>query len=51
MLELVALKLADQVAAAPTEKLLRLQEIDRIYHAREILLQNISNPPSLIELA
>ncbi|WP_138498829.1 helix-turn-helix transcriptional regulator [Nostoc sp. PA-18-2419] len=50
VLELVSLKLADQVAA-PTEKLLRLQEIDRIYHAREILLRNIGNPPSLIDLA
>ncbi|MEH1837990.1 MAG: AraC family transcriptional regulator [Nostoc sp.] len=50
VLELVSLKLADRVAA-PTEKLLRLQEIDRIHHAREILLQNINNPPSLIDLA
>ncbi|MEH1846530.1 MAG: AraC family transcriptional regulator [Nostoc sp.] len=49
-LELVSLKLADQVAA-PTEKLLRLQEIDRIHHARDILLRNIGNPPSLIDLA
>ncbi|MBP5971875.1 helix-turn-helix domain-containing protein [Brasilonema sp. CT11] len=50
VLELVSLKLADQVAA-PTEKLLRLQEIDSIHHAREVLLRNISNPPSLIDLA
>ncbi|QKQ75099.1 helix-turn-helix transcriptional regulator [Nostoc sp. TCL240-02] len=50
VLELVSLKLADQVAA-PTEKLLRLQEIDRIHHARDILLRNIGNPPSLIDLA
>ncbi|MEH2465713.1 helix-turn-helix transcriptional regulator [Nostoc sp.] len=50
VLELVSFKLADQVAA-PTEKLLRLQEIDRIYHARDILLKNIGKPPSLINLA
>ncbi|MEH2407277.1 helix-turn-helix transcriptional regulator [Nostoc sp.] len=50
VLELVSLKLADQVAA-PTKKLLGLQEIDRIHHARDILLRNIGNPPSLIELA
>ncbi|MEH2395898.1 helix-turn-helix domain-containing protein [Nostoc sp.] len=50
VLELVSLKLADRVVA-PTEKLLRLQEIDRIHHARDILLRNIGNPPSLIDLA
>ncbi|MEH2447345.1 MAG: AraC family transcriptional regulator [Nostoc sp.] len=50
VLELISLNLADQVAA-PTEKLLRLQEIDRIHHARDILLRNIGNPPSLIDLA
>ncbi|MBW4591973.1 MAG: AraC family transcriptional regulator [Brasilonema angustatum HA4187-MV1] len=50
VLELVSLKLADQIIA-PTEKLLRLQEIDSIHHAKEVLLRNISNPPSLIDLA
>ncbi|WP_375475223.1 hypothetical protein [uncultured Nostoc sp.] len=50
VLELVSFKLADRVAA-PTEKLLRLQQIDRIHHARDILIRNIGNPPSLIDLA
>ncbi|NJP21566.1 MAG: helix-turn-helix transcriptional regulator [Hydrococcus sp. CRU_1_1] len=30
---------------------LSLDDVDRVYHAKEILIKNFNNPPSLIELA
>ena len=53
-LELVVLKLAqiqDTASQARNRKVLKPEDIERIHYAREILLQNIENPPSLLELA
>ncbi|MFB2736770.1 helix-turn-helix transcriptional regulator [Umezakia ovalisporum] len=53
-LELIALKLeqlakSKNISAKVTA--LKQDDIDRIYHAKEILAQNLNNPPSLLELA
>lgn len=53
-LELIALKLEqlEQVNNIPLKtKTLKSDDIERIYYAREILMKNLSNPPSLLELA
>ena len=53
-LELVVLKLAqlkDTALQAKTGKVLKNDDIERIHYAREILVKNIDNPPSLLELA
>ncbi|MBD2355418.1 helix-turn-helix transcriptional regulator [Tolypothrix sp. FACHB-123] len=53
-LELIALKL-EQLAASENSStkvtILKGDDIDRIHYAKEILAQNLDNPPSLIELA
>ncbi|NJN39168.1 MAG: helix-turn-helix transcriptional regulator [Acaryochloridaceae cyanobacterium CSU_3_4] len=38
-------------ATHPLEVLMPPQEIERIHHAKEILIRQLQNPPSLIELA
>ncbi|MBE9101803.1 helix-turn-helix transcriptional regulator [Vacuolonema iberomarrocanum] len=52
VLELLALHF-DQILTAPCSASQKLpaSDVDRIYHAREILIQNMSQPPSLQELA
>lgn len=53
-LELVVLKLAQlkgTTLQAKTGKILKNDDIERIHYAREILVKNIDNPPSLLELA
>lgn len=53
-LELVVLKLAqlqDAESEVRKKKNLKTEDIERIHYAREILLRNIENPPSLMELA
>lgn len=53
-LEIIALKL-EQLAAGENNSTkataLKRDDIDRIHYAKEILAQNLDNPPSLIELA
>ena len=52
-IELIALKL-DQLTETQQSRLpkaLKPRDIDRIYHAREILLSDLENPPSLMALA
>lgn len=53
-LELIALKL-EQLATkennSKTTSTLKEDDIDRIHYAKEILTQNLDNPPSLLELA
>ncbi|MEM6453282.1 MAG: AraC family transcriptional regulator [Cyanobacteria bacterium P01_D01_bin.105] len=55
--ELIALKLSQikqmttQVSAADRRRSLKSQDIDRVHHARAILLQDMANPPSLGQLA
>ncbi|MDZ8108505.1 MAG: AraC family transcriptional regulator [Nostoc sp. DedQUE12a] len=53
-LELVALKLEQLMQnekSAATPILLKPNDIDRIHDAREVLINNLENPPSLLELA
>ncbi|MFN6563198.1 MAG: helix-turn-helix transcriptional regulator [Nostoc sp. ChiSLP01] len=53
-LELVALKLEQLMQnekSAATPVLLKPNDIDRIHYAKEILINNLDNPPSLLELA
>ncbi len=53
-LELIALKLEQisQTTQASLQKnLLKLDDIERIHHAKEILIKKIDNPPSLLEMA
>ncbi|MEM8612851.1 MAG: AraC family transcriptional regulator [Cyanobacteria bacterium P01_H01_bin.105] len=50
VLELLALQL-EQLNAAPKSNKLPADDIDRIYHARDILIGNVTQPPSLAELA
>lgn len=56
--ELMALLIEQEVKRSSDQQrthsqtyLLKPDDIDRIHHAREILLQQLDNPPSLIELA
>ncbi|MEM9507325.1 MAG: AraC family transcriptional regulator [Cyanobacteria bacterium P01_E01_bin.35] len=53
-IELIILKLAqiqDLIKGKTRPQGLKASDIDRIYHAREILLQQMDNPPSLMTLA
>ena len=53
-LELMALKLEPDTAGERElmqSRILRGDDIDRIYHARKILISDFDNPPSLLELA
>ncbi|WP_073550920.1 helix-turn-helix domain-containing protein [Chroogloeocystis siderophila] len=54
-LELIALKieqLAETELSSTSDRiLLKSDDIDRIYHARKIIVDNLDNPPSLSELA
>ncbi|PIG94144.1 AraC family transcriptional regulator [Gloeocapsopsis sp. IPPAS B-1203] len=52
-LELVALKLAqlNEEQRLESSQLLKPDDVERIYHARDILLCNLDRPPSLLELA
>ncbi len=52
--EIIALMLEEEAAVQEGEfrtSLLKSDRLERIYHAKEILLKNLSNPPSLMELA
>ncbi|MBD6617807.1 helix-turn-helix transcriptional regulator [Komarekiella sp. 'clone 1'] len=53
-LELITLLVAEELALGQSKintYYLKPDDIDRIHRAKDILLQNIDNPPSLIELA
>ncbi|MEH2108591.1 helix-turn-helix transcriptional regulator [Nostoc sp.] len=53
-LELMALKLEPDTAGERElmrSRILRGNDINQIYHAREILIRDFDNPPSLLELA
>ncbi|MEM7769694.1 MAG: AraC family transcriptional regulator [Cyanobacteria bacterium P01_A01_bin.37] len=54
VLELIALRL-DSVSQHPPAAVVTLglqaEDIDRIYHAKDILTQQLDNPPSLVDLA
>ena len=53
-LELMALKLEPDTAGERElmrSRILRGDDINRIYHARAILISDFDNPPSLLELA
>ena len=54
VIELMALVLDHEIAIQQGEvkkASLKLEQIERIHYAREILLKNLTNPPSLDELA
>ncbi|NEP58613.1 MAG: helix-turn-helix transcriptional regulator [Symploca sp. SIO2G7] len=51
-IELIALQLPiNSPDTLPAPRLLKADEVDRIHHAKEILLTNLEHPPSLLELA
>ena len=50
VLELLALQF-DQMLSSPQSPALATNDIDRIYQAREILIREMTGPPSLTELA
>lgn len=54
-LELIALKIEQlaetQLSSTSDAMRLKLDDIDRIYHAKNIIVNNLDNPPSLSELA
>lgn len=53
-LELLSLQFArwlEQDRAAPPVLLLRSDDVERIHHARAILTENLTHPPSIVELA
>ncbi|MEM6453361.1 MAG: AraC family transcriptional regulator [Cyanobacteria bacterium P01_D01_bin.105] len=50
VLELFALQLEQLNGSSKTNKL-PTDDVDRIYHARDILISNVTKPPSLAELA
>ncbi|MEM8613062.1 MAG: AraC family transcriptional regulator [Cyanobacteria bacterium P01_H01_bin.105] len=53
-LELIALQLplnSSKGRVASSNYILKADDVDRIHYAREILLSNLENPPSLLELA
>ena len=50
VLELLALHF-DQMLAPTYSKALIARDLDRVYHARDVLVQNLTAPPSLPELA
>ncbi|MEB3336211.1 MAG: AraC family transcriptional regulator [Leptolyngbyaceae bacterium] len=52
--ELMALLIAQELELnqqTPLVPILKPDDVDRIHHARDILLQHLDNPPSLMELA
>jgi len=54
VIELIALRLDQVSQSQPTELAksgLHAEDIDRIHYASDILLQRLTNPPSLVELA
>ncbi|MEM7061917.1 MAG: AraC family transcriptional regulator [Cyanobacteria bacterium P01_B01_bin.77] len=51
ILELLALQLNQLIADDHSVKKLPTSDVDRIYQAREILIRNMTHPPSLPELA
>jgi AraC-like DNA-binding protein len=54
VLELMVLLVEEDVAARQGEKdtfSLKPDDVERIHYAKEVLLRNLDNPPSLIELA
>ncbi|MEM9809011.1 MAG: AraC family transcriptional regulator [Cyanobacteria bacterium P01_D01_bin.56] len=52
VLELIALHFNQMLTKSPTQgKSLIARDIDRVYQARDILIQNMASPPSLPELA
>lgn len=54
VLELLALQLMQWVTEGrshPSTAKLRRQDVERLYHAKEIMAQTLDNPPSLLELA
>lgn len=54
VIELIALQLDQVSRSRPVSWLapgLRSEDVDRIHHASDILLQRLTNPPSLLELA
>lgn len=54
VLELIALRLEQAIEDNQTQKQsvrLRSDDIERIHHAKDILLCNSNNPPSLVALA
>ncbi|MBV6622428.1 MAG: helix-turn-helix transcriptional regulator [Rivularia sp. (in: Bacteria)] len=53
LLELMALRLEDTHSTVPlnSNTTLKPEQIDSIYQAREIVINNFSNPPSLLALA
>lgn len=53
VLELVALRLEQAISnnSKSDFKCLKQDDIERIHHAKDILLHNVDNPPSLIDLA
>ncbi|OKH56003.1 hypothetical protein NIES2101_01710 [Calothrix sp. HK-06] len=53
-LELIALKLeqiSQSIQPSRQKNIFKPEDIERIHYAKEILIQNIENPPSLLELA
>ena len=52
-LELIALKLnqLSEQLDLPADSILKIDDVDRIYLARDILICNLDNPPSLLALA
>lgn len=53
-IELIALVLEHEIAIQQGEfkpEVLKPEQLERIYYAKEILLKDLSNPPSLLELA
>lgn len=52
VLEIIALRLAQVSESKPQAmSALQAEDVDRIYYARDILLQRLSHPPTLLELA
>lgn len=52
VLELLALHLSEALIGSPDHpKTLKARDVDRVYEARDILIQNAANPPSLAALS
>ncbi|NEQ97660.1 MAG: helix-turn-helix transcriptional regulator [Cyanothece sp. SIO2G6] len=52
VLELIALQLSQLMVGQPRQpKTLKAPDIDRIYEARDILIRNMTNPPSIANLS
>ena len=52
VLELLALQFSEFMVGPPNQpKSLKARDVDRIYEARDILIQDAANPPSLSELS